>query len=273
VGFFYRKTDADEANVSDYSTDSYGANISYGVPINEFDTIRLNTQLEHLELKDNSNSPAEVTQFINDHGDKYNSLILTGGWSHDTRNKAIFADRGGLQRFSVETTVPKSDLEYYKLEYDQKRYLRLTKYLTLLMHAEVGYGDGYGDFDNLPFFENYFAGGVRSVRGYEDNTLGPRDSKGNPIGGALKTVAGAEILFPIPFLEDSTSFRTSTFFDVGQVYKDVDSFDTSELRYSVGLSGLWLSPMGPLSVSLAYPLNDNSGDDTQPFQFTIGTLF
>jgi outer membrane protein insertion porin family len=273
VGFFYRKTDADEANISDYSTDAYGANISFGVPINEFDTIRLNTQFEHLELKDNNDSPLEVTQFLDDHGSKFNSLILTGGWAHDTRNKAIFADRGGLQRFSVEATVPGSELEYYKFDYDQKRFVRLTKYLTLLMHAELGYGDGYGDFNNLPFFENYFAGGVRSVRGYEDNTLGPRDSKDNPLGGAFKVVAGAEVLFPIPFFEESNSFRTSTFFDAGQVYKDPESFSSSDLRYSVGLSGMWLSPMGPLTVSLAYPLNDDSGDDVQYFQFTIGTLF
>jgi outer membrane protein insertion porin family len=273
VGFFYRKTDADEANISNYSTDSYGANISFGVPINEYDTIRLNTQFEHLELKDNSSSPLEVTNFLDDHGSKFNSLILTGGWSHDTRNKAIFADRGGLQRFSIEATVPQSELEYYKFDYDQKRFVRLTKYLTLLMHGELGYGDGYGDFNNLPFFENYFAGGVRSVRGYEDNTLGPRDSKGNPIGGAFKVVAGAEVLFPIPFFEDSNSFRTSAFFDAGQVYKDPDSFSTTDLRYSIGLAGMWLSPLGPLTVSLGYPLNDNSGDDVQPFQFTIGTLF
>jgi outer membrane protein insertion porin family len=273
VGLFYRKTDADEANVSDYSTDAYGVNISFGVPVNEFDTVRLNTQFEHLELKDNSSSPLEVTKFLDDHGNKYNSLILTAGWSHDTRNKAIFADRGGLQSFGVEATVPGSELEYYKLNYDQKRYVRLTRYLTLLMKGELGYGDGYGDFNNLPFFENYFAGGVRSVRGYEDNTLGPDDSKGNPIGGAFKLVGGAEILFPIPFLEDSNSFRTSAFVDVGQVYKDAESFSSSDLRYSVGVSGLWLSPMGPLSVSIGLPLNDNSGDDVQHFQFTIGTLY
>ena len=273
VGLFYRKTDADEANVSDYSTDAYGVNISFGVPINEFDTVRLNTQFEHLELKDNSSSPAEVTRFLDDEGSKFNSLILTSSWSHDTRNKAIFADRGGLQSFGVEATVPGSELEYYKLSYDQKRYVRLTRYLTLLMKGELGYGGGYGDYGDLPFFENYFAGGVRSVRGYEDNTLGPDDSKGNPIGGALKLVGGAEVLFPIPFLEDSNSFRTSAFVDVGQVYKDAESFSSSDLRYSVGVSGLWLSPMGPLSVSIGLPLNDNSGDDVQHFQFTIGTLY
>ena len=273
LGFFFRKTDADEANLSDYSTDAYGSNISFGVPINEFDTIRLNTQLEHLELKTSSSSPFEVTDFINDHGSKFNSLILTGGWSHDTRNRAIFANKGGRQSFSTEVTVPGSELEYYKLNYDQRRYVRLTKYLTLLMHGELGYGDGYGDFNNLPFMENYFAGGIRSVRGYEDNTLGPRDSKDNPIGGAFKVVGGAEVLFPIPFFEDSNSFRTSTFFDVGQVYKDLDSFSTSDMRYSVGVAGLWLSPLGPLSVSIGFPLNDEGKDDVQNFQFSVGTLF
>ncbi|MEA2078902.1 MAG: outer membrane protein assembly factor BamA, partial [Pseudomonadota bacterium] len=272
-GLFFRKTDADEANLSDYSTDAFGLNMSFGVPINEFDTIRLSTQAEHLELNTNSSSPNEVKDFIDDHGDKYNSLILNGGWSHDTRNKTIFADRGGLQSFSTEITVPGSDLEYYKLEYEQRRYVRLTKYLTLLMHAEVGYGDGYGEFDNLPFLENYFAGGIRSVRGYEDNTLGPEDSKGNPIGGAFKVVGGTEILFPVPFLEQSDSVRTGLFFDIGQVYKDYAAFSTSDLRYSVGVSGMWLSPMGPLTVSFGFPLNDESGDEVQEFQFSVGALF
>ena len=273
LGFFFRKTDADEANVSDYSTDAYGANISFGVPINEFDTVRLNTQVEHLELKTNNSSPFEVTDFVNKHGDNFNSLILTGGWSHDTRNRAIFADKGGRQGFTTEVTVPGSELEYYKLNYDQRRYVRLTKYLTLLMKGELGYGDGYGDFDNLPFMENYFAGGIRSVRGFEDNTLGPRDSDNNPIGGAFKVAGGAEVLFPIPFFEDSNSFRTSAFFDVGQVYKDLESFSTSDLRYSVGVGALWISPLGPLSVSFGFPLNDEGEDDVQNFQFSVGTLF
>jgi len=273
MGFFFRKTDANNANVSDYSTNTYGGNISFGVPINEFDTVRLNNQAEHLELDSGNSSPLEVDNFISDHGNTFNSLVLTAGWSHDTRNKTIFANKGGLQSLALEATVPASGLEYYKVNYDQKRFVRLTKYLTLLMKAELGYGDGYGDFDNLPFFKNYFAGGVRSVRGFQDNTLGPRDSKNNPIGGAFKIVGGAEILFPIPFLEDSQSFRTSTFFDVGQVYQDPQSFETSDLRYSVGVSGLWLSPFSPLAVSIGYPLNDKSGDDVQIFQFTIGTLF
>jgi len=269
-GLFYKKTDADQANISSYTTDTYGANVNYGIPINEFDTIRVSPEFENLKLKETSESPNEVIDFIDRHGNDYNTVKLTGSWAHDTRNKALFADDGGLQSLSVETAVPGSGLQYYKLGYDQRRYVPLTKDLTLSMHAQLGYGDGYGDYDNLPFFENYFAGGVRSVRGFEDNTLGPKDSKGNPIGGSLQVVGGAEILFPIPFVEGTKSFRLGTFFDIGNVYSDVSNFDATELRYSVGVSSLWISPLGPLAISLGIPLNDKSGDNVQNFQFTVG---
>ena len=272
-GLFFRETEADEANLSDYSTDSFGGNVSFGIPINEYDTIRFNAEYENLELKKTNSSPDEVTDFIDDHGDQYNTLRLTGSWSHDTRNKAIFADKGGLQRFVVEASVPGSELEYYKIDYRQQRYVPLTKNLTLEMSADIGFGDGYGDFDKLPFFENYFAGGVRSVRGFDDNTLGPLDSNNNPIGGSMKLVGGAELFFPVPFLEASNSYRMSAFFDIGNVYDGVDSFDASDLRYSVGLGGIWLSPMGPLAVSIGFPLNDESEDEVQNFQFTFGSFF
>jgi outer membrane protein insertion porin family len=269
-GLFYKKTDADQANISSYTTDSYGASVNYGIPINEFDTIRVSPEFENLTLNKTSESPNEVIDFIDQHGNDYNTVKLTGSWAHDTRNKALFADDGGLQSFSVETAVPGSGLQYYKLGYDQRRYVPLTKDLTLSMHAQLGYGDGYGDYDNLPFFENYFAGGVRSVRGFEDNTLGPTDSKGNPIGGSVQVVGGAEILFPIPFVEGTKSFRLGTFFDIGNVYSDVSNFDATELRYSVGVSSLWISPLGPLAISLGFPLNEKSGDNVQNFQFTVG---
>jgi outer membrane protein insertion porin family len=269
-GLFYKKTDADQANISSYTTDTYGANVNYGIPINEFDTIRISPEFENLKLKETSESPNEVIDFIDQHGNDYNTVTLTGSWAHDTRNKALFADDGGLQSLSLVTAVPGSGLEYYKMGYEQRRYVPLTKNLTLSMHAELGYGDGYGDFNNLPFFENYFAGGVRSVRGFEDNTLGPTDSKGNPIGGSVQVVGGTEVLFPLPFMEDGKSFRLGTFFDIGNVYSDLASFDAKELRYSVGVSSLWISPLGPLAISLGFPLNAKSGDNVQNFQFTVG---
>ena len=272
-GAFYRKTDAAEANLSNYTTNTRGADINFGIPVNEYDSVRFSVGYQGMDLHETSSSPLEVTDFINQHGNSFDDLVLTGSWSHDSRNKILFTDTGGLQTFSVETTTPGSGLQYYKLNYIQQRFIPLTRELTLGLKGNLGYGDGFGDYDALPFFENYFAGGVRSVRGFEDNTLGPRDSDGDPIGGSFLVVFNAEVIFPVPFVESSSGIRLSTFFDVGNVFGDYNTFDTGGLRYSVGLAGLWLSPMGPISVSLGFPLNAEKGDNVQNFQFTIGTFF
>jgi outer membrane protein insertion porin family len=269
----YRKTDADEANLSDYSTDTRNADINFGIPINEYDTIRFSVGYQGLDLKANSSSPDQVTDFIDQHGDSFDDAVFTASWSHDSRNRILFTDTGGLQRISLETTTPGSGLEYYKLTYQQQRFIPLTRELTLGLKGNLGYGDGFGDFEQLPFFENFFAGGVRSVRGFEDNTLGPRDSDGDPIGGAFLVVFNAEVIFPIPFVEDAKGVRLSAFFDVGNVFENYDSFEAGDLRYSAGLAGLWLSPLGPISMSLGFPLNAESDDDEQRFQFTVGTFF
>ena len=272
-GLGYRKTDADEANLSDYSTDTRNVDINFGIPINEYDTIRFSVGYQGLDLKENSSSPLQVTDFIDEHGDSFDDAVFTGSWSHDSRNRILFTDTGGLQRISLETTAPGSGLEYYKLTYQQQRFIPLTRELTLGLKGNLGYGDGFGDYEQLPFFENFFAGGVRSVRGFEDNTLGPRDSDGDPIGGSFLTVFNAEIIFPIPFVEEAKGVRLSAFFDIGNVFEDYDSFDAGDLRYSAGLAGLWLSPLGPISMSFGFPLNAESDDDEQNFQFTVGTFF
>ena len=269
----YRKTDADEANLSDYSTDTRSADVNFGIPINEYDTIRFSAGYQGLDLKTNSSSPSQVTDFVDEHGDGFDDAVFTGSWSHDSRDSILFAETGGLQRLSLETTMPGSGLEYYKLTYQQQRFFPLTRELTLGLKGNLGYGDGFGDFEELPFFENFYAGGVRSVRGFEDNTLGPRDSDNDPIGGSFLVVFNAEVIFPIPFVDDSSGVRLSAFFDMGNVFEDYNNFDAGDLRYSVGLAGLWVSPMGPISISLGFPLNAESDDDDQRFQFTVGTFF
>lgn len=269
-GLFYRETDAGEANISDYAVDTFGGNVSYGIPINEFDTVRLNVEYENLDISDTIYSSQEIRDFIAANGNQFDSIKLTGSWAHDTRNKTIFPDRGTLQRATAETTIPGMDLQFYKLGYEHQTFVPLTKQFTLMLNGEVGYGDGFGDFDGLPFFENYYAGGVRSVRGFEDNTLGPRDSLNKPLGGGFRLVGNVEILFPPPFFTKTNSFRMSTFLDVGNVYPSYDDFEAGELRYSVGVGATWLSPLGALTFSLAKPLNDKEGDNTQVFQFTIG---
>jgi outer membrane protein insertion porin family len=247
--------------------------MNFGIPINEYEAIRFSVGYKGLELISNAFSPKEVTEFQDIHGDEFGDIILTASWRHDSRNKILFPDSGGLQSIAMEATIPGSGLEYYKLDYQQQRFLPLTRNLALGMKGRLAYGDGYGDYENLPFFENFFAGGIRSIRGFDDNTLGPRDSNNNAIGGSFLTVFNLEVLFPVPFLDVSSGTRLSAFLDAGNVYQDINSFDVGEFRYSVGLAGLWSSPLGPISVSLGFPLNSKAEDQEQKFQFTVGTFF
>jgi len=264
-----QKTDASEANLVDYVTDVDQLSMTYGIPLNEADRINFSLSYAITDLRSTTTSFPEVTAFINEYGNKFDTLTFGAGWSHDTRDKAIFPTKGTFQSLSAELALPGGDLEFYKISYKQQRYIRFSKKLSLLMRGEIAYGDGYGNSQSLPFFKNYFAGGVKSVRGYDDNSLGPR-SGGEPVGGNLKTVGAVELLFPPPFADDAQSVRMSAFFDAGNVFAGVDSFSIKQLRGSVGLSMQWLSPVGPLVFSFASPINDRANDDTQVFQFSLG---
>ena len=270
---FYRTMDAEEANLSRYTTDVYGAGLTYGLPISEFNYIKVGTDFDNTHLKPTASSADEIFGFIDENGDSYNSYRLTTSWARDTRNHPLFPERGLLQSFSAEVALPISDLSYYKVGYQHHWLYPLAKNYTLLLKGQVAYGDGYGDNEKLPFFENYTAGGPRTVRGFRENTLGPLDSKHRPFGGNLKVVGNAEVILPIPFTKNIRSFRVSSFIDGGNVYGVDEDFTLSELRYSAGLSAIWLSPLGVLSFSLAKPLNSKEGDQLQLFQFTIGTTF
>jgi len=272
-GAYFRQTDASQANLADYSTDTRGLDMNFGIPVNEFDTLRFSAGYKGLDLHSTTLSPVQVTDFEDIHGNSFGDLVLSASWQHDSRNRILVPTEGGLQSVNLEATLPGSGLEYYKLDYQQQLFVPLTRSLTLGMKGRLAYGEGYGKFNELPFFENFFAGGIRSIRGFSDNTLGPRDSNGNAIGGSLLTVFNLEALFPVPFLETSGGSRLSTFLDFGNVYQGFDNFDAGEFRYSVGISGLWSSPLGPISASLGFPLNSQSQDRKQLFQFTVGTFF
>ncbi|MCK5871437.1 MAG: outer membrane protein assembly factor BamA, partial [Methylococcales bacterium] len=266
----YRARDAENANISRYSTDVFNSSLNFGLPLNENDRLRFNIDFRHTKLKTSSISSTEILDFVNENGNKYLTLSLSIGWTHDTLNRAIFPTSGGQQRFSALATVPGSDLEYYKINYKQQHFFSLSKDFTLRLNTELAYGDGYGGTKALPFFEHFFAGGTRSIRGFDDNTLGPRDSRDDPFGGAGKIIGNAELLFPVPFFPDLNSVRLGTFFDAGTVTK---GFDVGDMRYSVGLSGQWLSPFGALTVSIAKPLNSTEEDKEKMFQFSFGSGF
>lgn len=270
----YRSTDADRANNSRYSTDAFDAGMNFGIPVSEFDRLQFNVDFRHTKLKtsnDPSETPEEIFRFIREEGENFNTFPLALGWSRNSLDRAVFATSGGQQGLSALATVPGSDLEYYKITYRQQHNFPLAKDLTLRLNGEIAYGDGYGDTDELPFFEHFFAGGTGSVRGFDDNTLGPRDSLDDPFGGSTKLVASAELSFPVPFAKESKSLRMGTFFDMGNVFDD--TLDIGDLRYSVGLSGKWLSPFGAVVVSVGVPLNKEDEDEVQNFQFSFGSGF
>jgi outer membrane protein insertion porin family len=251
--------------------------MNFGIPFNEHDSLRLSIAYAVTDLKTTDLTSQEVLDFITSNGNNFDTFTLGVGWAHDTRNRAIFADRGVLHSLSAEVALPGGDLQYYKLSYRQQRYIPLSKNLTFLMKGEIAYGEGYGDTRSLPFYENFFAGGARSVRGYKDNSLystaDTLDSKGEPLGGNLKTVGSAELIFPVPFAPEAKSVRLSAFFDAGNIFSGIDKFAIGQIRGSAGLSLRWLSPVGPLSFSLATPINDQPGDETQVFQFSLGGSF
>jgi outer membrane protein insertion porin family len=194
-------------------------------------------------------------------------------WSNDSRDSFLLPSKGQLTSLVADVATPGGDLTYYKLTFRFQQLIALSRLFSIRFDTELGYGDGYGDTSSLPLTENYFAGGIRSVRAYEANTLGPRDSKGQPIGGDRKLTATVELILPLPFISDSKAFRITTFVDAGNVFGPGQKFEFEELRASAGISGIWVSPFGPLTISFGYPLNDQPEDDIQNFQFTLGTTF
>jgi len=277
----YTKRDAGQINIANYSTNVANAGVNFGIPLNEFDNLRFDVDVKHTELTKTDFTSNEIQNFIREQGDSFLTLAPAVGWSHDTLNRAIFPNKGQQQRFSALATVPGSDLEYYKIGYKHQLYFPVAKDFTFRLQGEVGYGDGYGSTGGLPFFENYFGGGTGSIRGYKNNTVGPRDTPfGNPLGGSSKIIGNAEMFFPVPFMPETKSVRLGTFFDAGAIN---NGFKTDNMKYSAGVSGEWLSPFGALSVSAALPLNAEplttaadgtiTGDQKQMFQFNFGQNF
>ncbi len=267
---FSRSTDARNANVARYTSDVYGASINYGVPLSEFNRITASIGYENTQLDTSTFTPRSFLDFIARNGDEFDSYKLDLTWSYDTRNRAIFPDRGTYRSLSSNISLPLGNLEFYKLRLRETHYFSIVEDYILQLRGDIGLGDGYGETSELPFWERYYAGGVSSVRGFRSNTLGPSED-GQPVGGAFRTVGSAEFIFPVPFAHDNKSLRLSAFFDIGSVFKRMDSFNADELRYSVGLSVKWLTPMAPLTFSYGIPLNDQAGDRLEKFQFTLGT--
>jgi len=292
---FARSTDFDEVNISNYSTDTMGGSLTFSYPISEVSSIGVGFGLEVLELDIGSYASNQVEDFVDQNGKDFTSFSTSFRWGYSTLNRATLATAGVSHQVSMELTVPGSDLEYYKASY-AGQYLRpLSDSLTLRMRTDLGYGDSYGTVDRLPFFKNFYAGGWGSVRGYKSNTLGPReeldpedrdprfdDDDNDPFGGNVLIEGSVEVLFPVPFIQDQRSVQAMAFLDAGNVF-DTDCFSDDEdlcqepdlgaLRYSIGIGGTWISGFGPITASLAFPLNPGEEDEEEVFQFSLGQTF
>ena len=289
---FVQKKDYDEGNISSYTTESQGASVSFGYPVSEMQNIGFGFGYEKLKLDSAGYFKTRLMeQFLDEEGTNYNIFTSNLSWALSTLNgSGLDATRGQSHRISTELTFPAGDLNYYKLSYDGQFFKPLSSYLTLHLHSNIGYGDGYGSTENLPFFKNFYSGGNGSVRGFEQNTLGPRDvpitpgyeHEAEPFGGNVVMEGTVEVLFPMPFLKDKRLVQMTVFVDAGNVFSD-DCGNTSEdfcqepdladLRYSVGIGGTWKSSFGPISVSFAVPFNTGTEDEKETFQFNMGGGF
>jgi len=270
---YNRETDASVLALGNYRTNALGAGVRFGIPMTEHDTIGLGLSAEITKLSLFPDSPLRLLAFENRFGSQYSFLIGTAGWTRDTRDSVIWTTQGQVQRLSAETTVPAGTLRYYKLGYEHQWFYPLTQTFTLSLRGDLGVGAGFGG-KPLPFFKNYYAGGVSSVRGYAGASLGPRDTNDQSvIGGTRRLVGNAELLFPMPGAGKDRSVRLGAFIDGGQVFAEGDKIALADLRYAAGLSLAWNSPLGPLKFSVARPLNSKDGDNIQRLQFTLGQVF
>ena len=286
---FFSETDFSETNISNYALNRFGGAVTFGYPVNEVERLTFGFSYENSEVETGAFVAAEIRDFLRDEGEEFDSYVASISWRRSTLNRGLLPDRGASQRVNFELAIPGSSATFYKINYDAERYVGLTKSLTLRGRFSGGFGDGYGDSDRLPFFKHYFAGGFGSVRGYESRTLGPRSPASNfvdagtvdpdpdPIGGNLLVEGALELIFPTPFAAENRNIRTAFFLDGGNVFlTEGDSefdFDVSELRYAYGVGLSWYTVIGPLSFVLARPVKDQDGDETETFQFSLGTAF
>lgn len=275
---FMRKTFPKRVNISTYSTDEYGGNLNYLFPVTENNSVGMSVGLRRINIVKGSSPATQIIDFTNAEGHDFRQLLLSPSWSYNGLDRAIFPTKGTKQSLVATLSAPvgsSDQIKYYRADYELHWYQPLHKDDWILkLRSELGYGGGYSGTKALPFFANFFAGGIDSVRGYNSNSLGPRDSQDNAIGGNLLTVASAALIFPNPFSKES--LRTSIFLDSGNVFEtksaygiNASGFKVGDLRYSAGLGVIWRTPLAPLMFSVAKPINPRSGDDTEVFQFTI----
>jgi outer membrane protein insertion porin family len=261
-------------DLSSYSLINTGAGIRFGVPVTENDTVFLGLNAEQTTIDKGTagNLPYEYDQYGQLFGFKSTALPLTLGWARDGRDSALVPSKGSFQRVNADLSLA-GDVRYVRTSYQYQYYFPLSKKYTLALNADLGWGQGLNG-QKFPLFKNFYVGGLGSVRGFEQSTLGPASqSAGIYIGGSKKIVMNAEFMLPFPGAGNDKTLRLFGFTDVGRAFGDDEKVSFGDLRASAGIGLSWISPMGPLRFSYAMPVRQQTGDKIQKIQFQIGTSF
>ena len=271
VDLYYRTQKPYQDQGGNYTLVTMGAGLKFGVPVTELDTVYLGMNAERTRIKPGTNIPAAYLAYANEYGYTSTSFPFTLGWSRDSRDSALAPNSGRYQRLIGELGLF-GDARYVKGNYQYQQYVPLSKQYTLAFNGEVGWGKGLGG-RSYPVFKNFYSGGLGSVRGYEQSTLGPRDVTGAFIGGTRKFTLNTEFIMPFPGAGNDRTLRLFGFVDVGALYGEGEKISGDRLRYSTGIGFSWISPLGPLRFAFAVPLRKRPGDRIERFQFQIGTSF
>jgi outer membrane protein insertion porin family len=273
-------------STSYYKTSALGGGVRYAFPIGEDDSINAGLSVDRTRVSTNNTSPTQYKNFATQYGGPgateatVYTFLATAGWAKDERDSLLWPTSGTYRRLVGQLAPPVGDsMKYYSATAQYQRFFPVGRNFALMLNGEVGYANGYGG-QGLPFFKNFYAGGIGSVRGYEASTLGPKDPLTLlSLGGNRRIVANAEVLMPMPGMGQDRSVRLSGFVDGGQVWgKDPvtgadQKMSFKDMRYSAGLGLAWNSPMGPIKFTLAKPLNKKPDDKVQMFQFQMGNVF
>ena len=288
-GAFIRKTDYGNFNLAAYNTDSYGGSVSFDLPISEIEQVGLSLSYDKTDLKTNLYSSRQILDFYNSEGFDFTTYNASVSWRRITLDRGLFPTRGTSNGISLSFSLPGSNLNFGRLTHEFKYFQPLPRGLIFGYRSKIGYLFTYGDTESAPPYQYFYAGGMRSVRGFKQNYLGPKAvyqsgiavRNQRPVGGPYSLTGGLDLIIPLNFVPDPRSIRGSVFFDYGNVFSDgcrsyetnCYEFDLSELRYSLGVGITWITALGPLSFALASVFNDSPTDRTETFQFEIGTQF
>ena len=272
MDIFQRTTRPYLLDLNSYNLVNTGAGVRFGVPFSERDTVFFGANVEQTTINPGSNLPNTYIDFAQKFGYTSTAVPLTVGWARDGRDSALVPTSGQLQRFNADISLA-GDVRYVRTSYQFQQYIPLTKKYTLAFNTDLGYGQGLSG-SPYPIFKNFYVGGLGSVRGFEQSTLGPSDTLNSIyLGGSKKVVFNAELNAPFPGAGNDRTLRMFAFTDVGRAYGEHEAVTVKELRASVGVGLSWVSPMGPLRFSYAIPVRKQSTDKIQQLQFQIGTSF